>query len=96
MNTLSLSFAANAFQAGTEMNTLRLFSAPSTQFERNENFLLVIPFFAAELPADALRGRNAQCERFSSRVGNVPRRVRKVSFRTPWLQAAVTLVNNVF
>jgi hypothetical protein len=96
MNTLSLSFSADAIHAGTEMNTLRLFSALGRRFERNENFLLSIPFFASELQAVALRGSHTQCERFASRVGNVPRRVRKVSFRMLWPQAQVTLVNNVF
>ncbi|MGJ7487873.1 hypothetical protein ACSFA2_21610 [Variovorax sp. LT2P21] len=96
MNTLSLFSAAGAIHAGAEMNTLRLFSALSRKFSRNENFLLAIPFFAHELLAVALRGGQAQCERCSCRVGNVPRRVRKVSFRKLWPQTLVTLVNNVF
>lgn len=96
MNTLSLFPSAEAIHAGAEMNTLRLFSAPGRKFSCNENFLLAIPFFAHELPTAALRSGFAQCERSSSRVGNVPRRVRKVSFRTLWPQALVTLVNNVF
>ena len=96
MNTLLLSFLANAKHSSAEMNTLRLFLVLSRKFSCNENFLLAIPFFAHELPTAALRSGPAQCERSSSRVGNVPRRVRKVSFRKLWPQALVTLVNNVF
>jgi hypothetical protein len=96
MNTLSLISSAGAIRTGAEMNTLRLFLALGRKLQRNENFLLAIPFFAHELQIAALRGGRAQCERCASPVGNVPRRVRKVSFRTPWLRVSVTLVNNVF
>jgi hypothetical protein len=96
MNTLSLFRPTGAIHASAEMNSSRVVTALSRKFTGNENFLLAIPFFAHQLPTAALRSGLAQCERSSTPVGNVPRRVRKVSFRTLWPQALVTLVNSLF
>ena len=96
MNTLSLSFAANSFQAGAEMSTLQFLLMLAHQNDCNEYFYLGIPFFALQYPAVWLPGGRMQCERVSSRVGGVPRHVRKVAFPASPLQGLLTLVNKLF
>lgn len=96
MNTLLLLISAMWSSAARAMNTFQLLSTSYPDGERNEYFHLAIPLFAVAFASNALPGRADRYERFSSRVGRVPRPVRKVAFPPTPLQGLLTLVNKLF
>ena len=96
MTTLALFLAGVPLQRRFEMNTLQFIPALTFKCAGNEYFSLAIPFFASELLLTASPRCGFQRERFSRRVGGVPRLVRKVAFRTWVVPGLLTLVNRLF
>lgn len=96
MTTLAVSRLAMSVPCTLEMNTLQFVYALEDKLFGDEYFSLAIPFFVSEFPLPAAPQCGFQCERFSRRVGGVPRRVRKVAFLTLPVLGSLTLANRVF